>query len=483
MVKSLPHNFRYQVVQGVFGLSRFLMVLGVMCLTGAGFGQGLEPIPNAAAQADAKRLVDEVYADLLDVRSDEDRAAAARVLIMRADQTKNVPAAKFVMYDTARSLAVEAGDTDAAMDAINGLIRSFKDDSGGFLDVASASIQALSRKARKDTQYAAVAEAGLAIAERMIAAEKQEEALDLLTRLRSSALRSRRPELVNTYKEIVEKLKAVRVEAERIAGDLKAIEQDPDDPDLNLSVGKYLALYRGDWKTGLKMLAKSSDEVFAAAAKADLAGAGDTKTQIAMGDRWWVLASKHTKLESQGLTERAKYWYRKALPSASGIERSLLTKRLESQGQVRWGDLVLEPGIRTWIEVDSDTASVKPGPIAKEATWEFKKKPANAKSILTLHFEGYLFFLSSKELGIKTLCNSCSIAVNLNGKLALSGYASSETTVKFIKGYNKIRGSIMVQVMQIENPSLLPTAKIVLTELDGKEIVIPAEHWFHDATR
>lgn len=458
-----------------------LVVLG-LALAGPAMGQVLEPVPGAAAQAEAKKLVDEVYADLLAARTDEDRAAAARVLIMRADETDSNPAAKYILYDAARSLAVQAGDTDAAMDALNGLMNSFKDDSGGFLGVASASLQMLSRKARSDTEYAKVAQAGMAIAEKMIAAQRLTDAMDLVTRLRSAAMRSQRPELVSTYKEVLDELRAVRDEADRIAADLKAIEQNPDDPALNLSVGRYLALFRGDWEAGLAMLAKSSDEALAEAAKADLAGPRDTKGQIAVGDQWWLLASTHSQIEAQRLKDRARHWYRAALPAASGIERSLLTKRLEPAGQVKWGDLVLEPGIRTWIVVDGDEAGARPGPLAKEATWEFNKKPAGAKKTMTLHFEGYLYFPRTAELGLMAYANG-SLSVEVNGHPALRGNARNEAPVQLIKGYNVMRGSILISVSKIDNPDVLPNAYLSLTELDGKPIAIPAEHWFHDATR
>ncbi len=458
----------------------FGLVLG---LAGPAMGQGLDPVPGAAAQAEAKKLVSEVYADLLAARTDEDRAAAARALIMRAGESDNVPAAKYIMYDTARSLAVEAGDTEAAMDAINGLMDSFKDDSGGFLGVASASLQVLSRKARNDTQYAAVARSGLAVAERMIAAQRLADAVDLLTRLRNAALRSRRPELTSMYKEMLDQLKTIQNEARQIAGDLKEIEQNPDDPALNLSVGKYLALYRGDWQAGLAMLAKSSDEAIAAAAKADLAGAGSAKAQIAAGDQWWALASKHSKLEAQRLKDRARHWYRAALPEASGIKRSLLTKRLEPAGQVKWGDLVLEPGIRTWIEVDGDTTNMRPGPIAQVAEWEFEKKPKGTKNKIKLHFEGYLYFPQIAEVGLTAFGFASNVSVEINGKFAVRGYGKSEAPVSLIKGYNAIRGFIFVGVKDIDNPNMLPKSSISLTDLDGNTIKIPAEQWFHDVTK
>jgi hypothetical protein len=457
-----------------------LLLCGVCFLSASpARGQAPQPIPGEQTQREAKRLVNEVYADLLEARTDDERVASARVLIMRAAETNNAPAAKYVMYETARELAVEAGDTEAAMDAIDGLREAF---AGGFFDVASASLRDLSRQAKTEGQHAAVARATIGTAERMIAAERYDDAATLLARVRSSAFRSKRPELVSAFKELPEQLRLIRGEAERIADDLQAIEAKPDDPELSLSVGRFFALYRGDWEAGLPLLAQSSDEALAAAAKADLEGASEPAPQIAIGDRWWSLAAEHSGIEQEALAERARQWYRFALPATAGIERSALVNRLSPAGEVKWGDLVLEPGIRTAIEVDGQSDALREGPDAPSANWAFKKVPAGAKRQIKLHFDGYLYFPRTAEIGLKTLTRASSISVEVNGRPALSGNGHCEAPVKLVKGYNAIRGSITVAVTYIKR-NRVPSAEISLSELDGQPIAIPADHWFHDAAR
>jgi len=458
-----------------------LLLCGVwLCNISPADAQALVPIPEDEARREAQRLVNDVYADLLEAKTDDERVAAARVLIMRAAETTNAPAAKYVMYETARELAVEAGNTAAAMDAIDGLREAFE---GRFFDVTSASLRDLSRQAKTEPQHAAVAQATIGAAERMIAAERYDDAATLLARVRSSAFRSRRPELISAFKALPEELRIIRGEAERIADDLEAIEANPDDPKLSLSVGKFLSLYRGDWEAGLPLLAQSSDQALAAAAKADLEGAREPAAQIAIGDRWWSLAAEHSGIEKKALAERARQWYRFALPSTAGIERSALVNRLAPSGQVQWGDLVLEPGIRTAIEVDGNTDALREGPDTPSANWEFKTAPTGAQRRVTLHFDGYLYFPRSAEVGLKTLTRASKMSVEVNGKPALSGNGHCEAPVELIKGYNAFRGSITVAVIYIQDPERVPSAEISLSELDGKPITIPADHWFHDATR
>jgi hypothetical protein len=463
------------------------LLIAALCTAVATVGpkawaQDKAALPDARSQAEAQKLIREVYGDLLDARTDDDRIAAARLLIMRAGESDSAPAAKYVLYDSARSLAVEAGDTATAMEAIEGLLTSFED-AEGFLDVASASLQSLTRGARNDADHAEVAQGGIAIADYMIAAQRQDDALDLLTKLRNSALRARRPELTNAYKAMLEDLRVIRDEARRVAKDLEAIEKDPNDPALNLSVGKYLAVYKGDWAEGLKMLAKSSDETLSALAATDLAGANDSAAQIALGDRWWALAAKAKRAEARGLEQRAGYWYRQALPTSAGIERAVLIKRLSPPEEVTWGDLVLKPGIRTALQPDDDVANAKPGELATQSQWQFRRKPPGTDNLFTLHFEGYLYFPQTTTVGIKTVSTACSVALEVNGKPVLRGNAQTATFVTLIKGYNAINGSILVPAKNIDNPDLVPVFELTLTDEQGKAIPIPAESWFHDATR
>lgn len=480
MTKLLPPVSRLCLMHKMRALALAISLLCVTCQTSA---QDLAPVPDAKELAEAKKLVEEVYADLLEAKTDEDRAAAARVLNMRAAETDSVPAAKYILYEFARTLAVEAGDTEAAMEAINGLATSFDHPSGEFLDLAAVSLQELSRKVKTTAEHATVAQAGLEVIEQMTSADQHNEAMNLLSRIRNSVQRSRRPELANAYKAMQEELRTIREESERIAGDLEAIKKSPNDPALNLSVGRYFAIYLDDWEAALPLLCQSSDEVWATAAKMDLAGARDTKTQIAIGDRWWSIASDKANFEKQNLAERAKHWYLLALPSSTGIERAMLTKRLAPSGKVKWGDLILQPGIRTMIQADNDEIGVKPGPIAAEASWEFRKNQIDAQQKITLHFEGYLYFPQTKEVGLITQSLFCAFDIEVNGNSVVSGFGKSEVPVKLVKGYNKIRGSIEVSAAKIGNPGQVPSAEIALTELDGEIIVIPANRWFHDATR
>jgi hypothetical protein len=78
--------------------------------------------PDAAAEAKARKLVNEVYADALrDARTPEQKAALARQILKDAAETKDDPAGKWVMLGVARELATDACDPATALAAVSAL--------------------------------------------------------------------------------------------------------------------------------------------------------------------------------------------------------------------------------------------------------------------------------------------------------------------------------------------------------------------------
>lgn len=77
------------------------------------------------------------------------------------------------------------------------------------------------------------------------------------------------------------------------------------------------------------MLAKCGDAKLAKFAKRDMAKPKKAADQAATGDGWWELAEKKSGVEKHRLSERASYWYKKALPGLSGLAKTRVEKRLQ----------------------------------------------------------------------------------------------------------------------------------------------------------
>lgn len=452
------------------------LAAALMCGVGAA---GAEPVavPEAAAIEQADEPIDEVYEDLVGARTAEDKQAAARVLIMRGDETNNAPAAKYALYARAAKFAGEAKDLSTASEALSRIETHFLAD---MTEARADAAMAAARAARTDTEHAEVATAALAAAQQLMDRERYEEASQLISRVRSSAFRSGRPELVSAYKEMPEAIRVIRAAAEQVAVDRALLAEKPDDPTLNLSVGKFTGLYAGDWPAGLAMLAKGSDEGFAEAARQDLAGPkkGDARAQA--GDRWWALAEAAGRgPEADALRDRARHWYTLALPDTKGITRGLLVKRLEPTGGVRWGDLVLEPGLKSALVIDGNADAARDQPPRATPAWRFKQLPRGATKTVVHHFEGYL--QSDRAVRVLVDLNTRGTALHLkvNGKLVAAGSGRYDVPVDLIAGYNAFEGWVRVGVPAIQRPDFVPAASIGFKTVDRDKLPVGADSWFH----
>jgi len=84
---------------------------------------------------------------------------------------------------------------------------------------------------------------------------------------------------------------------------------------------------------GIPRLAKGSDPTLADLAKQDRQGPATAQQQVELGDAWWKLAESYDAAEKDkdaaaNLRARAAFWYRRALPSLSGLTRDRVEKHL-----------------------------------------------------------------------------------------------------------------------------------------------------------
>lgn len=103
------------------------------------------------------------------------------------------------------------------------------------------------------------------------------------------------------------------------------LASDAEDPDANLTVGKYLAFDRNDWENGLPLLGKGSDALLKPVVEKDLANPKDPKDQVKVGDGWTEWGAKRAAFRPPALL-RAMYWYQTAWPFLEGADKDSLRK-------------------------------------------------------------------------------------------------------------------------------------------------------------
>ena len=125
------------------------------------------------------------------------------------------------------------------------------------------------------------------------------------------------PKLLNRLRSL---LANAQREYDKSLEDLQAYRANPNDNEAAAKFGRFVCFVKGDWETGLPLMAKGGFEELRELANRDLNGAETTTDQIALGDAWWELADRaKTGVYRQGARDRSVFWYEqafKALPES-----------------------------------------------------------------------------------------------------------------------------------------------------------------------
>ena len=318
--------------QFFFGTTAFVVIGTILVTPGEVLAQqrtnGKLPVPDAAAQADALKLIRDVYRDQWDrAQKAEEKTALANKLSAQAVKSVDDPAGRFVLLRLARDVAAQAGDAETALAAVDLIGNTYEVD---VLQMQLDCLQAVAKAASGSSQIKAVAQQAFALVDAAVAADNYETARCFGELADASARRARDFPLV---KKIVARMKEVE-ESEKAYAEyrtaLDRLDEKPTDPQANLMVGRYLCLVKDDWEKGVPMLALGSDEALKAVASKELEGSASATAQVALGDGWWDLAEGTDGEAKRALLKRAAHWYRQAAPTLTQLLKLKVEKRIQS---------------------------------------------------------------------------------------------------------------------------------------------------------
>jgi formylglycine-generating enzyme required for sulfatase activity/tRNA A-37 threonylcarbamoyl transferase component Bud32 len=285
------------------------------------------PVPDAAAQKTALAVIKQIFeADYAAAKTAEGKTTLARKLLAQADKTTDDPAARFVLLAEARDLAAETADTEMLDQAVDAL--------GADYQVNALAMQAdiykkLASKSRPAAANKALAEKALALADLATAEQQFDVAEPLLKSASLIAGKARDATLVKQARLNSEELAGLRHQLEAVNKAEAALATSADDPDANLTLGRYLCFDQDDWQAGLPHLAKGSDAELKNLAVKSLAAPTDAGAMLALGDAWWDAADARKGKEATLVRSGARHWYAAALPELTGINKTKVEKRLE----------------------------------------------------------------------------------------------------------------------------------------------------------
>jgi hypothetical protein len=298
------------------------------------------PVPDAAAQASAEKLVRDVYKDDYQKTSPPQLAALASRLIEESRAPAATSVKRFVLLREARDLAASAGDFALMDRAVAEGAAHFELDVyewrwAGLASLLSRNAVAWTRPApaaEPDPLRAAAVEAMLDFGVDAMCHERYDLAAQAAARAEELARNSNLSVLLARAQAQPAEIAQVRRQADAAKGARETLRGAPDDPSANLVAGSFACFVRGDWAEGLPMLAKGSDPLLAALARAEIARPTKAQGQIELADAWWNFAERLG--DARGSTPKARIMaraaslYRPALPIAPATARQRIDQRL-----------------------------------------------------------------------------------------------------------------------------------------------------------
>lgn len=292
------------------------------------------PVPSPEAQQKAIEKIQEIFAqEYKQAQKLPEKAELARNLYRVGSETRDDPAAQYMLFVEARNLALEGADPRTLDRSLRRIAQNFEVD---LIEQSAAFFEESAKRSRPAPANQAAAQVALDFAEEAFARDKLPEAvrlaqaaLEMARKASDSAKIKKAVAFRRRYEEFLPRYQAF-LEAE------KTLRTNPQDPEANLAYGFYLCFAKQEWTAGLRYLAKGSDPVLKELAEAELklTGPKDPTRLVELADKWWEAA---TPLNNEALKEvyraRAGYWYRQAYQRTTGFTRTRIERRLQELQQ------------------------------------------------------------------------------------------------------------------------------------------------------
>jgi formylglycine-generating enzyme required for sulfatase activity len=267
---------------------------------------GLLPVPAKADLARSGKLMTDVFAADLADHTIHGRRALGQKLLSEAAKYDASPVDKFVLLGGAIAAGNEGGDLRVCFDAADRLAAAFKVDAQGIKTDAALKM-APSAYASNPVENV---KSGLEVLDQLVSGEDFSTAGRLATLLQPFA--SKDAALNRQVQQRIKDINAMRLARDRATAQMEKLKAAPYDPSANLDVGSYY------W----------ADPVLKDLAGSELARPPSADRLARLGDGWWDFATRQPGITHDHVCRHAASLYVQAYEGVSGLQRTLLEKRL-----------------------------------------------------------------------------------------------------------------------------------------------------------
>lgn len=282
-------------------------------------------VPADAEQRAAEQTIREALRDEFSAAMKSDRKPVLANKLIQTAQTEANPATVFVCLRLARDLYAESGNPAKAFATIDQLGERFQ------IDVADMQLEAVriaSKTMRDPITAGELAKACLDLADDLIAVGRYDVATNIANLSKTAAQTAKHRHFQSLIVPLTRRLGVIQKESDRIKSFHQTLATDSTNAEANLEIGKFQCLTLRNWEVGLPQLAQGSDPALRQLAEAEQKGTDDPNAQVALGDFWMAQSSKLTSATRPAALSRARFWYSRAVSKMSGLERTVLEKKI-----------------------------------------------------------------------------------------------------------------------------------------------------------
>jgi hypothetical protein len=313
--------------RGIFLFSLVLASTAIAAEPAVEKARARAPEPPAESQKEAEKKVRAVHRSDYASRTPQAMRVLAAKLLSEGSKIGGDPDWTYACLREARDLAVQAGDPRTGLAAVAEIARAFEVNAAA---MRRSVLSALVRAVKSPEDFRLLAVGCMASAVESIEAGETDGARKMASAAGAAAKAARDAALAACARDLAAEVAEVAGWQERAMAAEKRLAEAPDDPAANLTLGKFLCLYRRDWARGLPHLARGSDPALLKLADEDRAGASSPGLQMTVAKGWQDLVPKAQGIEKASLLLRSGYWYARAARDATSDVREAALVALEA---------------------------------------------------------------------------------------------------------------------------------------------------------
>lgn len=218
------------------------------------------------------------------------------------------------------------------------------------IDSAIKEVAKAAKKARVDSDFKLLVDQLLKISGDAVNDDGYTDAARALSMAGDFARKSGSNQLIFRVKQKTDEVRVLSREFKQLAGDVRKLADDANDPSANQAIGLFRCVGQGQWSVGGRLLAKSKVDPFMEIGRGEIAQPKVVAEQVNLARKWQSAPIEDEWLK-HGALLRAHHWYATAYrtepegPARNALQESLralpvmyLTDMKEdSVGEGPWG--------------------------------------------------------------------------------------------------------------------------------------------------